>query len=86
MKPFYESQMSSQTIAMSNFEETLTMWDLEVKLTLLKICDVLINDSIMLDLIGMLVPSKMYGMLRTFRYDLDWGRRASWMTFVLILL
>jgi len=69
--------MSSQTIAMSDFEKTLTMWGLKAKLTLLKIYDVLMNDLIMLDLIGMLVPSKMYGMPRIFRYDLDWGRQVS---------
>jgi len=54
-----ESQMSNQMIAMSNFGETLAMWGLEVKLTLSKMCDVLMSDSIKSDLIGMLVPSTM---------------------------
>ena len=52
-----ESQMSSQIIAISDFRETLAMQSLEVKLTLLKMCNILMSDSIILDLIGMLVPS-----------------------------
>ena len=45
--------MSNQTIAMSDFRETLTVWGLAEKLILLKMCDVLMNDSIMSGLMGM---------------------------------
>jgi len=71
---------------MSDFREILTMWSLEAKLILSKMCDILMNDSIMSDLIGILVPSKTYGMPRILRYDLDWGKQASWMSFASILL
>ena len=45
--------MSNQTIAISDFRETLTMWGLVAKLILLKMYNVLMNDSIMSGLMGM---------------------------------
>ena len=53
MELLCESQMSNQTIAISDFRETLTMWGLVAKLILLKMCNVLMNDSIMSGLMGM---------------------------------
>jgi len=44
---------------MSDLEETLTMWGLEAILTLLKICEDLMKDSMISELTGMFVPSKM---------------------------
>ena len=44
---------------MSNLEETLTMQSLETILTLSKIYEDLMKDSMISELIGMFVPSKM---------------------------
>ena len=57
IKLFCESQISIQTIAILDLEEILTTWGLEAIFILLKICDVLINNSMMLKLIGILVSS-----------------------------
>ena len=46
-------------------------------LTLLKMCNVLMNASIISEVVGTLVPSKIYRMLRILRYDFDWERQAS---------
>ena len=77
--PFCESHMSIQTIAMSNFRETLHTHGLEAILMSLKMWEALIIFSIMLESIRVLVFSIRYGIPRILRYDLDWGRRASWM-------
>ena len=44
---------------MSDLGETLIMWDLEMILTLLKMCEDLMKDSMISELIGILVPFKM---------------------------
>ena len=74
---FCKFQMLIQTMAISDSEETLTTWGLEVMLTLSKMCNVLMNASIISEVVGTLVPSKMYRMLRILRYDFDWERQAS---------
>ena len=76
---FCESYMSIQTIAMSDFGETLHTCGLEAILMSLKMWEALIIFSMTLESIRVLVFSMRYGIPRILRYNLDWGRWASWM-------
>jgi len=75
--PLCKSQISIQTIVISDFGNILTTLGLDAILILLKMYVDLIIVSITLVSIGIFVPSMRYRILSILRYDLNWGSCAS---------
>jgi len=65
------SYISTQIIAMFNFGDTLMTHGLDVRRISLKICIDLMIDSTILELIDILVFSKIYRIPMILRWDLD---------------
>ena len=75
--PLWSFQMSSQIIAISDFEDTLIMWSLETIVILLNIWLLLMIDSTTWAKIGVLVFFNRQEILKIFRYDLDCSRQKT---------
>ena len=70
-KLFWKFQISIQITAMSDFWETLIMYEHEVKTMLLKMCVDLMILLMISEKMEKLVSLMKYGILRIFKWNLD---------------